>query len=85
MSLEVSKVIAYVQAQPGGAVYAAPVIATALAFITGFIVLALGLLRLGWLVEFVPAPAISGFMTGSAISIAAGQMPSLLGYASKFE
>lgn len=85
MSLEVSKVIAHVQSQPGGDIYSAPVIATALAFITGFIVLALGLLRLGWLVEFVPAPAISGFMTGSAISIAAGQMPSLLGYASKFE
>lgn len=85
MSLEVSKVIAHVQGQAGGEIYSAPVIATALAFITGFIVLGIGLLRLGWLVEFIPAPAVSGFMTGSAISIAAGQVPSLLGYSSKFK
>lgn len=85
MSLEVARVIADVQSQPGGAAYSAPVIATALAFITGFTVLGIGLLRLGWLVEFIPAPAVSGFMTGSAISIAAGQIPSLLGYSNKFK
>lgn len=85
MSLEVSKVIAHVQGTPGGEIYSGPVIATALAFITGFIVLGIGLLRLGWLVEFIPAPAVSGFMTGSAISIAAGQIPSLMGYSSKFK
>lgn len=85
MSLEVSKVIASVQSQPGGDIYSGPVIATALAFITGFIVLAIGLLRVGWLVEFIPAPAVSGFMTGSAISIAAGQIPGLLGFSSRFD
>lgn len=85
MSLEVAKVIASVQAKPGGELYTAPVIATSLAFITGFIVLAIGLLRLGWLVEFIPAPAVSGFMTGSAISIIAGQFPGLMGYSSKFK
>ena len=85
VSLAVSKVIEEVQAQPGGAVYSAPVIATALAFICGFIVLAIGLLRLGWLVEFIPAPAVSGFMTGSAISIAAGQVPALMGFANRFK
>ncbi|KZV97685.1 sulfate permease [Exidia glandulosa HHB12029] len=60
-----------------------PQIATTLAFICGFIVLGVGLLRLGWIVEFIPAPAVSGFMTGSAISIAAGQVPGLFGIASK--
>ncbi|KAL8286568.1 hypothetical protein RQP46_004585 [Phenoliferia psychrophenolica] len=84
MSLEVSKVIAHVQSQEGGMAYSGPVIATALAFICGVIVLAIGLLRLGWLVEFIPAPAVSGFMTGSAISIASGQVPGLMGYSSKF-
>ncbi|KAK4706104.1 solute carrier family 26 (sodium-independent sulfate anion transporter), member 11, partial [Phenoliferia sp. Uapishka_3] len=84
MSLEVSKVIAHVQAAPGGMAYSAPVIATALAFITGFIVLAIGLLRLGWIVEFIPAPAVAGFMTGSAISILVGQVPSLMGYSTLF-
>lgn len=85
MSLQVANVIAHVQSQPGGAVYSGPIIATALAFISGFIVLGIGLLRLGWLVEFIPAPAISGFMTGSAISIAAGQVAGLMGYSNKFE
>lgn len=85
MSLEVSKVIAAVQAQPGGDAYPAATIATALAFITGFIVFAIGLLRIGWIVEFIPAPAVSGFMTGSAISIAAGQIAGLMGYSNRFE
>ncbi|KAJ6547336.1 sulfate permease [Mycena capillaripes] len=56
-----------------------PEIATTVAFICGFIVLGIGLLRIGWIVEFIPAPAVSGFMTGSAISIAAGQVPGLMG------
>lgn len=30
------------------------------AVICGFIVLGIGLLRLGWLIEFIPAPAVSG-------------------------
>lgn len=85
MSLEVSKVIAHVQATPGGEVFSAPVIATALAFICGFIVLGIGLLRLGWLIEFIPSTAVSAFMTGSAISIAAGQVPGLLGYSNKLK
>lgn len=79
MSLTVSQVIKYVQAHPGAGQWAGPEIATTLAFICGFIVLGIGLLRLGWLVEFIPAPAVSGFMTGSAISIAAGQVPGLMG------
>ncbi|KAJ6550210.1 sulfate transporter N-terminal domain with GLY motif-domain-containing protein [Mycena capillaripes] len=56
-----------------------PQIATTVAFLCGFIVLGVGLLRLGWIIEFIPAPAVSGFMTGSAISIAAGQVPGLMG------
>jgi len=57
----------------------AHIVASALAFITGAIILALGLLRLGWLVEFIPLPAICAFMTGSAVTIAAGQVPKLMG------
>jgi len=30
-------------------------------------------------VELIPIPAVAGFMTGSAISIAAGQVPGLMG------
>ncbi|KAF8874619.1 sulfate permease [Gymnopilus junonius] len=78
MSLTVSQIIKHVDAKHPGE-WAGPEIATTLAFITGFIVLGIGILRLGWIVEFIPAPAVSGFMTGSAINIAAGQVPGLMG------
>ncbi|BGP30935.1 Sulfate permease 2 [Rhodotorula toruloides] len=83
MSLEVARVISHVQSSSGGAQYSAPEIATALAFLCGLIVLGVGLLRIGWLIEFIPSPAISAFMTGSALNIAVGQFPSLMGYSSK--
>lgn len=78
MSLTVSQIIAHVnKSHPN--VWSGPQIATTVAFVCGLIVLAIGLLRLGWIVEFIPAPAVSGFMTGSAINIVAGQVPGLLG------
>ncbi|KAK0712189.1 sulfate transporter family-domain-containing protein [Apiosordaria backusii] len=55
------------------------VIARALALISGIILLFIGLTRLGFIVEFIPLTAIGAFMTGSAISIAAGQVPTMLG------
>jgi sodium-independent sulfate anion transporter 11 len=55
------------------------IIASALAVITGAIITFLGLARLGWVVEFIPLPAICAFMTGSAINISFGQLSRLLG------
>ena len=78
MSLTVSQIIKHVNDHHPDQ-WPAPQIATTVAFICGFIVLCIGLLRLGWLVEFIPAPAVSGFMTGSAINIVSGQVPGLLG------
>ncbi|WVQ82163.1 hypothetical protein IAT38_004291 [Cryptococcus sp. DSM 104549] len=83
MSLETGNIIASVQDKYGD-LYSAPVIATALAFICGFVVLAIGLLRIGWIVEFIPQPAVSGFMTGSALNIAAGQFPAVFGLSKMF-
>lgn len=60
------------------------VIASSLAIIAGSIVLFFGLARLGWIVEVISLPAISAFMTGSAISIAAGQVPTMMGYSKAF-
>lgn len=54
-------------------------VASALAIIAGAIVCFLGLARLGWLVDFISLTAISAFMTGSAINIAAGQVPGMMG------
>lgn len=78
MSLTTSQIIKHVQTEHPHE-WGGPQIATTLAFICGFIVLGIGLLRLGWIVEFIPLPAVSGFMTGSAINIAAGQLPGLMG------
>jgi len=52
MSLETGNIISSVQEKYGKELFSAPEIATCLAFICGFIVLAIGLLRIGWLVEF---------------------------------
>ena len=55
------------------------VIASALAVICGAIICFIGLIRCGWIVDFIPLAAISAFMTGSALNIAAGQVPTMLG------
>lgn len=54
-------------------------IAGSLSIISGAIVLFIGLIRCGWIVDFIPLPAISAFMTGSALNIAVGQVPKLMG------
>ncbi|KAI8393834.1 sulfate transporter family-domain-containing protein [Radiomyces spectabilis] len=57
----------------------APQIAVALSLLSGSVAMFLGLIRLGILVDFIPGPAIAGFMTGSAITITVGQWPKLFG------
>lgn len=59
-------------------------IASALAIICGAIVAFLGFIRFGFIVDFIPLPAITAFMTGSAISICSGQVKTLLGETAKF-
>ena len=54
-------------------------VASALALICGCIVFALGIFRLGFIVDFIPLPAITAFMTGSALNIAMGQIPTMMG------
>jgi len=56
-----------------------PRIASALSLICGAIVFFIGLFRLGFIVDYIPLPAIAAFMTGSALSITAGQIPKLMG------
>lgn len=53
---------------------AAVVLPLALAF--GVVSLVIGLLRLGRLVAFIPAPVITGFTSGVALIIAIGQLNS---------
>ncbi|MBP0047400.1 sulfate permease [Marinobacterium sp. AK62] len=53
--------------------------ATALAFISGGILVLMGLMRLGILANFLSHPVISGFITASGIIIAASQLKHILG------
>ena len=52
-----------------------------LALISGLMFLAFGALRLGFLAYFLSHPVVSGFVTGSAIVIALGQLKYILGVA----
>ncbi|KAJ3534828.1 hypothetical protein NM208_g7383 [Fusarium decemcellulare] len=65
--------------QSSGQDVAAHVIASALSIIAGCIVLVIGLLRCGWIVDLISITSLSAFMTGSAITICVGQLPALLG------
>ncbi|ORX88713.1 sulfate permease [Basidiobolus meristosporus CBS 931.73] len=54
-------------------------IAVSLCLLSGCVSFVLGLLRLGFIVDFIPHPAIAGYMTGSAITIIIGQLTKLMG------
>jgi sodium-independent sulfate anion transporter 11 len=57
----------------------AEVLMSVLTLICGIIISAMGLLRLGWLVDLISMPAVASFITGSAIAVSAGQVPVMLG------
>ena len=57
------------------------VLAAQLALLTGVVLLACGLLRIGFLANFFSRPVMSGFTIGSALVIAWGQLPVLAGAA----
>ncbi|MCJ1283741.1 Sulfate permease 2 [Xylographa opegraphella] len=55
------------------------VVASALSLVCGAIICFFGLIRAGWIVDFIPLAAIAAYMTGSALNIACGQIPTMLG------
>ena len=69
---EVIKKLPEYQAHPN-------IIASALAVIAGAVICFIGLIRCGWIVDFISLSAISAYMTGSALNIAVGQVPALMG------
>lgn len=64
-------------AGPGSEAYLPVVIS--LAALSGVILTIMGLCRLGFLANFLSHPVIAGFISASALIIAASQLPSLLG------
>jgi len=64
-------------AAPGSGNYWAA--ATTLALLSGLMLTLMGVLRLGFLANFLSHPVIAGFMSASGLLIAAGQLKTLLG------
>jgi SulP family sulfate permease len=64
-------------AAPGSAAYWP--VAITLAFLSGMMLLAMGLLRLGFIANFLSHPVISGFISASGLLIAASQLKTLMG------
>uniref|UniRef100_A0A146M5W7 Sodium-independent sulfate anion transporter n=1 Tax=Lygus hesperus TaxID=30085 RepID=A0A146M5W7_LYGHE len=56
-----------------------PEFAVLLAFLSGLVILCFGILRLGFLVEFISLPVTAGFTSAAAITIASSQVKGLLG------
>jgi len=54
-----------------------------LALVVGALVMAIGLLRLGWISEFLSAPVITGVLAGIAVEILVRQLPAVLGLPSR--
>lgn len=79
MSLQVSKVIEHVVKNHPEYASDKIFIATTLSLLCGTVALGIGVLRLGFILEFIPIPAVMGFMSGSALNIVVGQVPSLFG------
>ena len=51
----------------------------ATAVVTGLVVMAIGLLRLGWIADFLSLPIVTGFLAGIGVIIIVHQLPSALG------
>ncbi len=55
-------------------------VAGALAVITGLVIAATGLFRLGFVTELLSRPTRLGYLTGIALTIVVGQIPKMLGF-----
>jgi len=56
-----------------------PYYAILLAFFSGIIIFVFGILQLGFLIDFISVPVISGFTSAAALTIASGQIKGLFG------
>lgn len=65
--------------QSGGDGYSALPMLLILGFVTGWLQIILGLFKVGKLIQYVPYPVISGYLSGVGIYIILGQIQKLLG------
>jgi sodium-independent sulfate anion transporter 11 len=77
-SLLVGGVVSKIEAEHPG-VYKPEHIAHTLSLLAGAVLFVFGILRLGWVIEFIPYVPISAFVTAASITIISTQLPTLLG------
>lgn len=77
-SLLVGGAVNTVQSERPG-VYTNEEIAKAISFLSGIVLIFLGLFRLGWLIELIPYVPISAFVTSASFTIIGTQLPVALG------
>lgn len=68
-----------VRALSGGDAALAVQLTSALALVAGVVLVAAGLLRLGWVAQFLSEPIIAGFVAGLVVLIMIGEIPGLAG------
>ena len=68
-----------VAVQAGGDPDRAVALTVALAILSGVVLLVAGLLRTGWIAEFLSKPIVSGFVFGLSVVIIVGEVPTLIG------
>jgi sodium-independent sulfate anion transporter 11 len=59
--------------------YSAPIIALAVAFLVGIYSLALGLLKLGFLLDSIALPVLTGYVSAATLTIIFSQIPTIFG------
>lgn len=77
-SLLVGGVVSSIEAEHPGK-YKPEQIAHTLTLLAGAVLFVFGILRLGWIIEFIPYVPISAFVTAASITIISTQLPTLLG------
>jgi sodium-independent sulfate anion transporter 11 len=77
-SLLVGSAVSKIEAEHPG-VYQPQEIAHALSFLAGSIIFVFGILRFGFIIEFIPYIPISAFVTSASITIISTQLPTLMG------
>jgi len=65
--------------QGGGSVTSALLMVSMLGLMAGLLQIFFGTVRLGRLIEYMPYPVVSGYLSGVGLYIIAGQMPKFLG------
>jgi sulfate permease, SulP family len=70
-----------VRALSGGDTQLAMQLTSVLAITAGLVLTAVGLLRLGWVAQFLSEPIVTGFVAGLVVLIVIGEVPALAGLA----